>query len=83
MIGKGRSKQVRKGGGIGIILRKNKGVEMEELESGNKAMEEDIMIVKLEIKGKKECLILIVCYITVEGEHASEENEIKYNCLKK
>ena len=83
MIGKGRSKQVRKGGGVGVILRKNKGVEMEELESGNNAMDEDIMIVKLEIKEKKECLILIVCYMTVEGEHAREENEIKYNCLKK
>ena len=53
MIGKGRSKQVRKGGGIGIILRKNRGVTMEELESGNKAMDEDIMIVKLEIEDKK------------------------------
>ena len=86
MIGKGRSKQVRKGGGVGIILRKNKGVEMEEIESGDKAMDEDIiiiMIVKLEIESKNECLILIVCYMTVEGEHAREENEIKYNCLKK
>ena len=83
IIGKGRSKQVRKGGGIGIIMRKNKGVEMEELESGNKAMDEDIMIVKLEIEGKKECLIVIVCYMTVEGEHAREENKIKYESLKK
>ena len=62
MIGKGRSKQTRKGGGIGIILRKNGGIEMEEIESGNHALEEDIMVVKLEIKGKKKCLI-VMCAI--------------------
>ena len=56
---------------------------MEELESGNKVMDEDIMIVKLEIESKKKCLIVIVCYMTVEGEHAREENETKYNSLKK
>ena len=59
---------------------------MEEIESGNHALEpleEDVMVVKLEIKGKKKCLIVIVCYMTVEGEHARVENEIKYNSLKK
>ena len=79
MIGNGRSKQTRKGGEIGIILRKDRGIEMEEIESGNHAMEEDLMVVKLEIKGKKKCLIVIVCYMTVEGEHARVENESKYN----
>ena len=83
MIGKGRSKQMRKGGGIGIMLRKNRGIEMEEIESGKNVMDEDIMIVKLEFKDRKKCLIVIVCYMTVEGENARVENEIKYNSLKR
>ena len=39
------------------------------------------MIIELEMTGKKECLIVIVCYMTVEGEHAREENENKLQQL--
>ena len=50
MIGKGRSKQTRKGGGIGVLVRKDVGIELEEIDVGGSEMSEDIMAVQLEYK---------------------------------
>ena len=81
-IGKGRSKQVRQGGGVGLLVRKKVGLEVEEIEVGKCDMSEDIMSVRVEWreKNQKHSVVLVVCYMTVEGPMAGE-NDRKYELI--
>ena len=84
-IGKGRSKQLRKGGGVAVMWRKDAKIECEVLDVGNCEMSEDILAMKLEClgnKSKKEAVFVCVCYVTVEGVLGKEENQKKYELLR-
>ena len=85
MIGKGREKLTRQGGGIGIIYNHSKGLSLEQLDINKEEIEgEDIAVFKshgLRGKGKERDLIIIVCYMTVEGPNAIENNA-KYRILQ-
>ena len=85
MIGKGRSKQQKKGGGVGVLVRMEAGIDVEEIEVGDCEMSEDVMAVRLEYRahGQKERLIVIVCYMTVNGTGAKAENEKKYGVIQR
>ena len=86
MIGKGRKIQKTRGGGVALLHRKCKGFRVEQLDVGNNAVSEDILAVRLECKsnpGKTEQMIVIVVYMTVEGERATRENRNKYEILRK
>ena len=85
-MGKGCSKQVRKGGGVAIMWKKDVDIESERLDIGSCAMSEDVLAVKLEFNCgncKKEVLYLCVCYMTVEGDKGKLENPKKYELLQK
>ena len=47
-ISKGRSKQVRKGGGVAVMWKKDAKIDCEIMDIGNCEMSEDLMVVKLE-----------------------------------
>ena len=83
MIGKGRSKWRKKGGGVGILVRQGINVEVEEIEVGKCEMSEDIMAVNVEYgeNGKRGRMLVIVCYMTVEGADARQDNERKYSII--
>ena len=85
MIGKGRSKWKEKGGGVGIVVRHEAGLELEEMNVGTCEMSENIMAACMEYKceGKVEWFVLCACYMTVEGTDAKEENRRKYEILRK
>lgn len=53
MIGRGRKRQERAGGGVAILLRKKANLSVEVLDVGSSAMSEDIMAVKVKGKGRK------------------------------
>lgn len=77
---KGRSKNPRKGGGVGLFIKRNSGLTFEELDVGNSEASEDILAVRIGYrdKARMEHLITVVCYMTVEGTGARVENERKY-----
>ena len=85
MIGKGRSKWLKQGGGIGVMIRKEIGLEVDEMDIGNSEMSEDILALKIKHKscGIKESLVVVVCYMTTAGEDAARDNERKYAIVKK
>lgn len=86
MIGKGRKKQETMGGGVAFLHRKNENLKVEELDVGNSASSEDVLAVSVECKNKKgrlERVVMVVVYMTVEGERAVRENRGKYNILRK
>ena len=84
VLGKGRSKQNKKGGGIAVLVRKDSNIGCEELNIGECEMSEDLMAIKLEYNGEKEreSLYVCVCYMTVEGQEGKVENKKKYEILK-
>ena len=75
----------RRMGGVGIAVRHGAGLEVEELNVNKCEMSEDIMAAHMEYKceGKVERFVLSVCYMTVEGTGAKEENRKKYEILRK
>ena len=83
MIGKGREKFARQGGGVGIIYKHSKGRSIEQIDINKEEIEgEDIAVFKSHgLKGKEGDFILIVCYMTVEGPNAIENNA-KYKILQ-
>ena len=86
MISKGRIKQKRKGGGVAVLVRNISDMNVEDIDVGNCDMSEDILATKVEFKGvhgKRESLILLVVYMTVEGERGIRENKLNYNILKR
>ena len=86
--GIGRKRMKNAGGGIGIIYNEKKGVRMEVVEFSSEMEEkEDIGVFKIskEIEnrdGRKMTseIVLMVCYMGVEG-HDQEENNNKYTIL--
>ena len=86
MIGKGRRAQTTRGGGVALLYRKGKGFRVEEIDVGTSAASEDVLAMKVECvneKGKSERMIVIVAYMTVEGERAVRENRGKYEVMRK
>ena len=84
MVNKGRSKWLKKGGGVGFIYKTDKISILEEIDVGNDIKHEDILAVLIEYKnGKKsDRLLIIICYMTVEGPEAKDDNSKKFNCVK-
>ena len=62
-IGQERSKQMRKGGGVAVMWRKDVNIECEMVNIGDSDMSEDFLAVKLEHMGKtgikKLCILAI------------------------
>ena len=86
MIGKGRRKQEKHGGGVALLYRKDKNLRIEEIDVGNCESSEDVLALRVECKnkcGKLESMIVIVVYMTVEGERAVRENTAKYAVVRK
>ena len=86
MTGKGRKKQEKLGGGVALLHRKSKGFTVEEIDVGDSALSEDILAARVECKdgsGRSETVIIVVVYMTVEGERAARENSGKYGVLKR
>ena len=86
MIGKGRSKFEKQGGGLGIIVRKSSNIKTEEYVLEDKEKEaEDIICINIEYNRKKqvENILLIVVYMTVQGRLANIENKVKYSILNR
>ena len=86
MIGRGRKAQDRLGGGVAVLLKKDKNFKVEKLDVGSCDMSEDILAVRVECageQGKNERFVVVVVYMTVMGERAVRENNRKYSILKK
>ena len=86
MISKGRSKFEKIGGGVGLLVKKDSRFVIEELDiDSEETVAEDIAIFKLEYKVNKkyEKIIMVVCYMTVQGEKANHDNKKKYLVLTK
>ena len=85
MIGKGRSNWEKRGGGVVIIIRRDLDVGMEEVKVGECEMSEDIFAVRLtyKVESKSESLLLVVCYMTVEGRDARQDNVRKYDLVRR
>ena len=86
MIGKGRKKQETQGGGVAFLLRKESNLKVEEIDVGNSASSEDVLAVRMECmsrSGRSEKVVMVVVYMTVEGERAVRENKSKYDLIKK
>ena len=86
LVYKGRSKQQTIGGGVGIIVQSEAGFEIEEINVGESEMSKDILAVKIEYAttmNERMQMVMIVCYMTVEGVLSEHENREKYACIKK
>ena len=86
MMGKGRKKQERLGGGIAFLHRKEGNFKVEEIDAGDSDMSEDVLPVRVERLDDHEKVIksfLVVVYLTVESERAARENRLKLNVVKK
>ena len=71
---------------MALLHRKNKSLKVEEIDIGNSAASEDALDARVECKdgcGRSEKVIVVVAYMTVEGERAARENSGKYSLLKK
>ena len=78
MTGKGRTKEKKLGGGVALLHRKSKGLSVEEIDVGNSAVIEDVLAARVEcrdVSGRSEKVIVVVVYMTVEGERAAMQGE--------
>ncbi len=84
MLNKGRSKWKKSGGGVGMMIRKKSNIVCEEINVGTDEMSEDILAMKLEYKVRNvvERVVMVVCYMTVQGMNAARDNERKYEILR-
>ena len=74
-VSKGRSKQVRKGGGVAVMWKKGAKIEGEIMDIGNCEMSKDLMVVKLAfVDNTEQKTKLCVWYIAVEGAVGRQEN---------
>jgi hypothetical protein len=82
-IGKGRSKQRRKGGGVAILYRNDKDIRVQEIDVGETAKSEDILAMKIETmkNQEKEIMIVMVVYMSTESTKAQQENPEKYDII--
>ena len=85
MINKGRSKWMKKGGGIGFLYKNNKVKILEEIDVGCDLKQEDILAILIEFSnGKKlDKILIILCYMTVEGPDARVDNIKKYESIER
>ena len=86
MIAKGRKKQETLGGGVAFLHRKERNFKVEEIDVGSCASSEDVLAVRIECMnkhGRPESMIMVVVYMTVEGNRAARENSRKYDILKR
>ena len=84
MIGKGRCRQDKMGGGVALIYKKDRNIRLEEIDIGNGEMSEDIIAMRVECKGgqnETESFVIVIVYMTVEGERAKRENKEKYKII--
>ena len=83
LIGKGRERIGKKGGGVGIMVRKNRNIDVEQIEIQGNEWTEDIFVAKCEVKvgRSRDIYIIIICYMTVQGMDADRENRRKYEIL--
>ena len=78
MIGKGRKKQEKMGGGVAFLLRKDADLKVEELGVGECSSSEDVLAISVECVngcGRTERLIMVVVYMTVESVRAVREQK--------
>ena len=68
MIGKGRSKCGKRCGGVGLLIRNNLILEIDEMNVGNCMMSEDILTRRVEYKVGKKVVsqIMVVRYMTIQ-----------------
>ena len=86
MIGKGGRKQERLGEGVALLHRKVRNLRVEELDVGDSVESEDVLAARVEYMnecGRDERLVVLVVYMTVEGDRAVRDNSRKYGVLKK
>ena len=85
MEAKGRDKAKKRGGGIAIMIGKNKGWVFEEFTLQESAIQEDMLIGCLQNKDKKiKPIIIVSVYMTTgESNMVIEENRKKYSEIKK
>ena len=81
MENKGRSKWLKKGGGVGYIYKDNKINILEEIDVGSDMKHEDVLALLIEYN-KFDKYLIIVSYMTVEGPEAKDDNTKKFNCIK-
>ena len=65
MLGKGRKKQEKRGGGVALLHRKCRNYKVEEIDVGKSAASEDVMAVRIECEnqqGKSDQMIVVVVY---------------------
>ena len=69
-----------------MVIRREAYLGVEELDVGVHEMSEDIMAVRVEyteVSGIRECVVVVLCYMTTQGVRAARENEIKYEIVKR
>ena len=83
MEGRGRGHDSKKGGGIALMVRKEKGWIWDIISNSNTGEAKDIMVVKMENEiGEGEQLIAIICYMTTGNRPESIlENKEKYRYI--
>jgi hypothetical protein len=62
------------------------GYDVEEISVGKSEISEDIIAVKVEYatnKNERMQMVMIVCYMTVEGVRSERDKREKYACIKK
>ena len=86
MIGKGRKKQDKSGGGVAFLHRKEGNYKVDEIDVGDNEMSEDVLAVRVECMDQHEQMvkfIVVVVYMTVEGGRAARENWMKLDAIRK
>ena len=86
IVSKGRRMQDTLGGGVALLHRKVRNLRVEELDVGESLESEDVLATRVEYVneyGRPDKLVVVVVYMTVEGERAIRENSRKYGLLKK
>ena len=83
MIGMGR--WMKRGDGVGILIRNDLKFEIDELNVGNCMMSEDILAMRMEYNAGKKRMsqIMVVCYMTTAGPDDDYCTRGKYEIVKK
>ena len=83
--GKGRKMNSKKGGGIGIMIRKDEGWSGERVNISQEWENDDVLVSRIKNKKyKNEQLIIIICYMTTgNNQEAIRENKEKYKTVSK
>ena len=84
LAGKGRNKSNKGGGGVAIMIQKEKGWIWERKDEENSIEQEDITTFIIENNIRKNTkIIIIICYMTAgNGIEANRENVEKYRIIR-